>query len=194
MLAPSMPGTLLNFDGVAFPGVVCNCAPPDTNGEVGATQFVQIVNEGYQVFNKTTGASVLGPASISSIWTGFGGVCETNGHGDPVLLYDQLPNRWLVSQFAGVSVPTDQCVAVSTTSDATGSYNRYGFHLGSNFFDYEKISVWPDAYYMAANIFNSSGTAYLGPQAYAMDRTKMLAGTPATIITMPVLGSSFPPM
>src|SRR5215208_4183685 len=61
--APSMPGTTLNFDGIPFPGVSCNCAPPDTNGEVGATQYVQMVNEAYQVFDKTTGASVLGPAS-----------------------------------------------------------------------------------------------------------------------------------
>ena len=69
-----MPPPILNFDGVPFPGVVCSCAPPDTNGAVGATQYVQIVNEGYQVFNKTTGASVLGPISIASIWTTFGGL------------------------------------------------------------------------------------------------------------------------
>src|ERR1041384_110020 len=80
-LAPTanMPGTTLNFDGVPFPGVACNCAPPDTNGEVGATQYVQIVNEGYQVFDKTSGASQLGPAGISTLWQGFGGVCETSG-------------------------------------------------------------------------------------------------------------------
>ena len=67
---------------------------------MGATQYVQIVNEGYQVFDKTTGTSVLGPASIASIWTGFGGVCQTAGQGDPVVLYDQIANRWLISQFA----------------------------------------------------------------------------------------------
>ena len=64
---------------------------------------MQMVNEGYQVFNKTTGASVLGPNGISSIWSGFGGVCENDGDGDPVVLYDQLANRWLISQFAGAS-------------------------------------------------------------------------------------------
>jgi len=193
-LAPSIPAPILNFAGIAYPGVGCFCAPPDTNGEVGATQYVQTVNRAYQVFDKATGASVLGPLDIEAIFTGFGGVCQTTGFGDPIVLYDQLANRWIVSQFAGTSIPTDECIAVSTTSDATGTYNRYGFHIGSNFFDYEKISVWPDAYYMSANIFNSSGTAYLGPQAYAMDRTKMLAGQPATIITMPILGPSFPPM
>jgi hypothetical protein len=183
MLAPSIPAPILNFDGIPFPGVGCSCAPPDTNGEVGATQFVQMVNEGYQVFDKATGASVLGPASITSLWSGFGGVCQTSGFGDPVVLYDQLANRWVITQFAGGgSIPTDECVAVSTTSDATGTYNRYGFHLGSNFFDYPKLGVWPDAYYMSMNVFNSSGTSFLGPQPFALDRTAMLAGSPATFI------------
>jgi hypothetical protein len=190
VMSVAMPSASLNFDGLPFPGVGCNCAPPDTNGEVGATQYVQIVNEGYQVFNKTTGASQLGPAGISSLWGGFGGVCQNNGNGDPVVLYDQIANRWIISQFAGVSVPTDECIAVSTTSDATGSYNRYDFHLGSNFFDYPHLSVWPDAYYMSMNVFNSSGTSFLGPQPFAFDRTKMLLGLPATFITTGITGGS----
>src|ERR1044071_7937561 len=56
LMAANMPATVLSFNGIGFPGVACNCAPPDTNGEVGATQYVQMVNEGYQVFNKSTGA------------------------------------------------------------------------------------------------------------------------------------------
>src|SRR5438552_17432969 len=185
MVAPNVPSPLLNFDGIPFPGVGCNCAPPDTNGAVGKTQYVQIVNEGYQVFDKATGNSVLGPNSISSVWTGFGGVCETSGSGDPVMLYDHLADRWVITQFAGASGGpiTDECVAVSTTADATGTYNRYGFHLGSNFFDYPKLSVWPDAYYMSMNVFNAAGTVFLGPQPYAMDRAAMLSGAAAALIT-----------
>ncbi len=182
-LALNIPATGLNFDGIPFPGVGCSCAPPDPNGEIGSTQYVQMVNEAYQVFNKTTGASILGPVAITSIWSGFGGVCQTNGNGDPVVLYDQLAGRWVITQFAGTSVPTDECVAVSTTSDATGSYFRYAFHLGSNFFDYPKLSVWPDAYYMSMNVFNSAGTSFLGPQPFAFDRTKMLSGQPATFVS-----------
>ena len=193
-LAPSIPAPILNFAGIPYPGVGCSCAPPDTDGEVGATQYVQIVNEGFQVFDKSTGSSLLGPNSIASVWSGFGGVCQSNGDGDPVMLYDQLANRWIISQFAGTSVPTDECVAVSTTSDATGTWYRYGFHLGTNFFDYPKLSVWPDAYYMSMNVFNSGGTSFLGPQAFAMDRTNMLLGNAATVIAMPILGASFPPM
>src|SRR5262249_16653291 len=118
----------------------------------------------------------------------------TTGDGDPVVLYDQLANRWVISQFAGSPVPTDECIAVSTTNDATGSWNRYAFHLGSNFFDYPHLGVWPDAYYMSMNVFNSAGTAYLGPQPFALNRSAMLTGAPASFVS-PVgpLGSSVPP-
>jgi hypothetical protein len=183
LAAAAMPSPILNFNGIPFPGVACNCAPPDTNGEVGLTQYVQIVNEGYQVFNKSTGASVLGPVGITTIWSGFGGVCQNAGDGDPVVLYDQLADRWVVTQFAGSSVPTDECIAVSTTSDATGSYFRYGFHLGTSFFDYPHLGVWPDGYYMAMDVYNTAGTTRLGPQPFVFNRAAMLTGATATFIT-----------
>ena len=88
------------------------------------------------------------------------------------------------SSNGGVTI-TDECVAVSTTGDATGSWNRYGYHLGAENFDYPKLSVWPDAYYMSMNLFNSDGTGYLGPQAFAFDRSKMLVGDPTATIQTP---------
>ena len=157
---------------------------------MGATQYVQIVNEGYQVFNKTTGASILGPTAITAIWSGFGGLCQTSGSGDPVVLYDHLANRWLISQFAGGTNKTDECIAISTTSDATGTYNRYGFHLGTNFFDYPHIGVWPDGYYQSDNVFNGS---LLGPQAFAFDRAKMLTGVAATFVSPGITGGPSEP-
>ena len=64
---------------------------------------------------------------------GFGGICETTGEGDGIIFYDHFANRWLVSQFAGTGNPSDECVAISTSADATGSYYRYDFQLGSNY-------------------------------------------------------------
>ena len=173
-------------------GVGGNSVPPNTNGAVGLTQYVQTVNEAYEVFDKATGASILGPASISSLWSGFGGVCQTNGTGDPVVLYDELANRWLISQFAGSGAPTDECVAISTSADATGTYRRYAFHLGSNFFDRPRLGVWPDGYYMSVNVFNSGGL-FLGPQAFAFDRAAMLAGAVATFLTPGITGGASEP-
>ncbi|HEX2550021.1 MAG TPA: hypothetical protein VHK64_00380, partial [Nocardioidaceae bacterium] len=182
----SMPSPGLNFDGIAFPGVTCNCAPPDTNGEVGDTQYVQIVNQGFQVFDKTSGSAVTPALGIGTLWAGFGGACELHGFGDPVVLYDQIAGRWVITQFAsatGGTPITDECIAVSQTSNAAGSYFRYGYHLGSDFFDYPHFGVWPDAYYMSMNVFNSSGTAFLGPQPFAFNRSAMLSGSPGTFIT-----------
>ena len=191
LLGSIIPG--LNFDGIPFAGSNCNCAPPDTDGYVGATQYVQIVNGGSQVFDKVTGNSVLGPLPIEHVWMGFGGLCESGGFGDPIVLYDKMANRWLISQFAGpTSFPTRECIAVSQTSDATGSYNRYDFDLtpfGINFYDYPKLGSWPDAYYMSMNVFNSSGTAFLGVEPFAFDRTQMLSGLPATVISPGLVGA-----
>ena len=191
---PAIPSPILQWAGIPFPGVGCNCAPPDTNGEVGKTQYVQMVNAGLQVFDKLTGTSVFGPVAISSIWSGFGGACQFGGGGDPVVIYDQLADRWIISQFAtpsGASVPQDECIAISQTGDATGAWYRYGFHLTSNFLDYPKLGVWPDGYYMAANIFNTAGTMFLGPQPVVFDRVKMMVGDPtATSQTVGIIGGS----
>src|SRR5437667_12167101 len=86
-LTVNIPGPILNFDGISADGV----APPDTNGYVGLTQYVQIVNFEYEVFNMFTGTSILGPLRISSIWSGFGGVGHHNDR-DPIGLYHKLAN------------------------------------------------------------------------------------------------------
>src|SRR6266550_766049 len=125
---PPVAATLgLNFEGLGLGqyGFVLQAAPPDTNGVVGATQYVQWVNLEFAVFNKNTGALVAGPTFGNAIWAGFGGACQTNNSGDPIVQYDKIANRWILTQFAVNAAPFLQCVAVSTTSDATGSYTRY---------------------------------------------------------------------
>jgi hypothetical protein len=187
LLAPT-PG--LNFEGLGtgIPNFLIAGAPPDTNGAVGLTQYVQWVNTSFAVFDKTTGAITLGPVVGNSLWQGFGGNCETNNDGDPIVLYDKLADRWVFSQFSvqnpnppfGLG-PFLQCVAVSTTSDATGTYNRYAFQY-SAFDDYPKMGVWPDAYYVTFNMFTPPSLTFAGSDACAYDRNAMLAGQAATQI------------
>jgi hypothetical protein len=181
-LVAATPG--LNFAGVGNGdyGFAPNAAPPDTNGAVGATQYVQWVNESFAVFDKTTGAIAPGfPKTGNTLWAGFPGNCGTRNDGDPIVQYDKAAGRWIMTQF---SVPTggpyEQCVAVSTTSDATGSYYRYSFSYGTTQFnDYPKLGVWPDGYYITFNIFNNAQT-FAGAKLCAYDRSAMLAGLPAT--------------
>jgi hypothetical protein len=175
------PNFSVEFDGAGVgDAFFCNCMPPDNDGAPGTTQYVQYINLEYQVFDKA-GNTVLGPLSGNAFWSGFGGSCQTDNSGDPIIRFDAAAQRWVVSQFAiNGSAPDFECVAVSTTADATGSYNRYAFPF-NNFPDYPKMSVWPDAYYFTFNNFNISGTAFVGANVCAADRTKMLAGSAATI-------------
>ncbi|MGE5376790.1 MAG: hypothetical protein ACM3XO_17175 [Bacteroidota bacterium] len=173
----------LNIAGVGQGdyGFTDQYAPPDTNGAVGATQYVQWVNTYFAVFDKTTGAIAAGfPKAGNSIWAGFGGGCQTNNDGDPIVQYDKLANRWILTQFSVSTTPYLQCVAVSTTPDATGSYYRYAFSYGTTQFnDYPKMGVWPDGYYISYNIFNN-GQTFAGSKVCAFDRNAMLAGAAAT--------------
>src|SRR3984893_14396594 len=177
---PPTPPVLQSFEGLGNGqyGFSVTGAPPDTNGTVGATQYVQWVNTSFAVFNKPTGPLISGPTAGNTLWSGFGGGCQSNNDGDPVVLYDKLAQRWVFSQFSVTTTPYLQCIAVSTTSDATGTYNRYSFQYTA-FDDYPKMGVWPDAYYETFNMF-AGGTTFSGADACAYNRSAMLAGTTAT--------------
>ncbi|HXB21665.1 MAG TPA: hypothetical protein VNV88_09800, partial [Candidatus Solibacter sp.] len=189
-VAFSAPAQLAPTAGLAFDGLgnlangfTVHAAPPDTNGAVGLTQYVQWVNSSFAIFDKANGALIAGPTAGNLLWANFdGGPCETTNRGDPIVTYDKMANRWVMSQFAFTSTTTApflQCVAVSTTADAMGSYNRYSFTY-SNFDDYPKMGVWPDAYYVTFNMFN--GNTFVGADACAYDRNAMLNGQAATQI------------
>lgn len=151
-------------------------APPDTSGAVGDTQYVQFVNESFAVFNKTTGKIELGPVLGKMLWRSLGGNCADNNDGDPVVQFDKIARRWVLSQFS-VNNGFSQCVAVSTTSDATGTYHLYEFTYPA-FNDYPKMGVWPDGYYISFNIYNDQDR-FIGSRACVYEREKMLKGSPA---------------
>lgn len=178
-MTPGTPAASSSFEGLGQGqyGFSVQYAPPDTNGTVGATQYVQWVNVSFAVFNKSTGALVAGPTAGNTLWAGFGGGCQNNNDGDPIVLYDKAAQRWVFSQFSVSSTPYLQCIAVSTTSDATGSYYRYSFQY-NRFDDYPKMGVWPDAYYETFNMFN--GNNFVGADACAYNRAAMLTGGAAT--------------
>jgi hypothetical protein len=184
-LVNTTPG--LNFSGLGKGFVGPNgtysvqFAPPDTNAAVGATQVVEVVNLSYAVFDKTTGTAVAGPITLNNLWTGVDSSCSTfTNLSDPVVLYDQIAGRWVI-ELITTSSPYKFCWAVSTSSDATGTYNAYAFVDTAGLPDYSKIGIWPDAYYLSTRQFNASLTAFLGPKACAADRTSMIAGLAATM-------------
>ncbi|NOX45772.1 MAG: PKD domain-containing protein [Chlorobi bacterium] len=177
----SVMAPIVNVDGANNGDNASGVAPPDTQGDVGPNHYVQMVNNVTEIFDKS-GTSIWGPQPSSVFWNGFNGSWTGTNDGDPIVLYDQQADRWLVSQFAVNTTDGTQweLIAISTTGNPTGTYARYAFQF-TDMPDYPKIGIWPDGYYMAANRFTVSGGNYNGTYAAVFDRTAMLAGNSATM-------------
>ncbi len=163
------------FGGIVQDGYI----PPDPNIAVGPNHIVQLVNSEIAVFTKS-GTMELGyPKKLSSLWSALGGGCATNNAGDPIVQYDRLADRWLITQLGSLQSPYSECFAVSQTGDPTGAYNLYSYSFGSNLNDYPKFGVWPttsnSAYLGTYNLF-ANGSTFAGADLCAYDRQAMLSG------------------
>src|SRR4029453_9124271 len=173
--APTIPAPLLTFEGLSnqdnFNIFGFRVTPPDPNGEVGPNHYVEIINLVFGVYDKA-GNLLLGPIDTGSLWAGFPIEDCTDPSGDPVVVYDQLEDRWLLSQFTTRGfdengdfngLPFYNCVAVSQTGDPTGAYFRYAFITSqegstSTFFpDYPKYGNWRDSYALTTPDSGSEG-------------------------------------
>lgn len=194
--SPNATGVSFDGVGVGLSNFTPNSNPPDTVGQVGPTQYVQFVNTSLAVFDKNTGALLMGPLLGNQLFQALGGQCAIHNDGDPVVNYDILSGRWVISQFL-IGGPagsfSHQCIAVSQTQDATGAYYLYDFVTDpNNFIDYEKVAVWPDGYYMSGHVFNAAGTSFLMGRMYSFERSQMLIGAPARMVSanMPTVAGS----
>ncbi len=185
---PTIPAPLLTFEGLSnqdnFNVFGFRVNPPDPNGEVGPNNYVEIINLVFGVYDKA-GNLLAGPIDTGSLWAGFAIPDCTDPSGDPVVLYDQLEDRWLLSQFttSGLNDPTKpfwNCVAISTTGDPAGTYYRYAFETTSDgifyFPDYPKYGLWRNSYILTTREFGP--TVEYGIGVYALERDKMLEGDP----------------
>ena len=180
LLPAAIPSTQQNFEGLSnqdnFNIFGFRVNPPDPDGEVGPSNYVEMVNLTFAVFDKA-GNRLLGPVDTGTLWSGFAVPDCTDPSGDPVVLYDQITDRWILSQFttSGLDDPSKpfwNCVAVSTTSDPTGSYYRYAFETKNfQFFpDYPKYGNWTDAYVLTTREFGP--TVEYGIGVYALEKNR----------------------
>ncbi len=165
---PPLKAAIVSFDGQSSPYF-----PPDDNGTAGPNHYMQTINSVYAIYSKT-GALVAGPSNLNLL---FGNVTgATCNDGDPIMLYDEQADRWLVVEFSICGANDYMLVAVSQTNDPTGSWHRYSFDV-DDMPDYEKIGIWQDGYYMATN--NSAAGK---KDIYVMERNKMLSGLTAQMV------------
>lgn len=178
-----------NFAGVTNLNGV---APPDTDGDVSDNYYFQMINLSFAIYDKN-GNLLMGPFDNQTIWEGFddGQPYDNANDGDPIVLYDEYSDRWLVSQFA-VNTSNNsyyELVAISTTNDPTGSYYRYAFEF-TNMPDYPKFGIWADGYYLAVNQFANAAT-WAGGGISILDRDAMINGDPTATMVFFNLGTSY---
>jgi hypothetical protein len=178
--ALQIPATNANFEGLSnqdnFNIFGFRVNPPDSVGAVGPNHYVEMINLVFGVYSKT-GTLLLGPVDTGTLWADFAVPDCTDPSGDPVVLYDQFADRWLLTQFTTRGPIYYDCVAISTTGDPTGSYYRYAFSTGVNFPDYPKYGVWTDSYVITTREFGP--TIEYGIGVYGLEKNKMINGQPA---------------
>jgi len=172
---PSAPAPDFTFDGLDFANWGAG-HPPDTNGDVGPTYYIQTVNTSIGVYDKSSGSRVAAFTFDTFMSQGnFGNLCDTDNFGDPVVLYDSFEDRWVISDFAfqldgsnNVINPPGafQCIAVSQTGDpVSGGWNFYSINTAGGLGDYPKLGIWPDGIYMSVNMFGyTAGAAFQNPR------------------------------
>jgi hypothetical protein len=189
-VAATIAGTVANFEGLSnqdnFNIFGFRVNPPDPNGEVGPNHYVEMINLVFGVYDKS-GNLLLGPVDTGTMWAGFAVPDCTDPSGDPIVLYDQLADRWLLSQFTTAGPTYYDCVAISTTADPTGSYYRYAFSTGLNFPDYPKYGVWTDSYVITTREFGP--TVEYGIGVYGLEKNKMINGQPARAVSFFIDGN-----
>jgi hypothetical protein len=177
---PLMPETLMNFAGMNFSQHGAGW-PPDTCGDVGINHYVQAVNVSIGIFDKSTGA-MHSATTFDDFFEGpsvAGTPCDENNNGDPIVLYDQYEQRWIIFDFAwiGTSNGSWYSIAASKTSDPTGDWWVYAFHADNTLLnDYPKGGVWPDGIYITANMFQFSG-GFQHAKVWAFKKPDIYNGT-----------------
>jgi hypothetical protein len=187
--APAPP-PIMNFDGLDNVNWGAG-HPPDTNGDVGPTYYIQTINTSIGIYRKSDGVSVAAFTFDTFMSQGnFGNLCDTNNFGDPVVLYDSFEDRWIITDFAFtldgssnvINPPGNfQCVAASMTGDpVSGGWNFYSINTAGGLGDYPKLGIWPDGLYMSVNMFDyAAAGSFQGSREYAFNKAQMYAGEPS---------------
>jgi len=182
--ADAIPGPSANFAGLDLNTWGAGW-PPDTNGDIGPNHYIQTVNTSIGIYSRT--GTQLAAFTFDSFFSGTGTPCDNDNTGDPIVLYDDVSGRWIITDFAWSNLdngPYYECIAVSKTADpVSGGWWLYGLLAHTSFLnDYPKLGVWHDGIYMTANLFdcffNCGFASYEGVRIWALNRDDMIAGQP----------------
>lgn len=165
---------------ISFDAVSSRSTPTDPTGVAGPNHYLNAWNSAFSIFDKS-GNQIVSPASLASL----GGEFTNETLGDPIVVYDEFADRYLISQFS--DTPESFLVAISRGPDPTSDgWFTYRFSTNGALPDYPKISVWSDGYYVTTN--KNTNTASTSQVIYVFERDKMLVGETAKVMSFPLPG------
>ncbi len=165
---------------LSFDAAVSRSTPTDPTGAAGPNHYVNGWNSAFSIFDKG-GNRLVPPSSLASI----GGEFTNETLGDPIVLYDEFADRFLITQFS--DTPESFLVAVSRgPNPINDGWYTYRFTTNGALPDYPKISVWRDGYYVTTN--KNSRTAETSQVVYVFERDRMLVGETAQVVGFPLPG------
>ncbi len=181
-----------NFAGLSLldtnPLVGGNYAPPDTDGAIGINHFVEFINGGYAVYNRS-GVLQAPAISDSSFWLNAGAPAAlvNQGLSDTRIKFDPASQRWFAAEItlgttASGNANNSVLLAVSKDANPLNGWTSTNFNVAgtTRFNDYPTLSVDANAVYVGSNDFNPAGTAYIGATLTSVPKSSLLTPTPTT--------------
>jgi hypothetical protein len=197
----------LSFDGATLTDT--GAFPPDSMGTVGPTQYVVFVNGRIRSFTKAGVADGVINADpdifFGPVMTPLGGGVVLNFTSDPQVRYDRFSNRWFMSiievpcltSTCSTTAPNRWMLAVSDaasngTITAATNWTLFQFQAdpGTNFCDYPSLGIDVNALYVGCNMFNNTGTSFVGTNGYVIPKVSVLGAGPMLVTMFPNIGTN----
>ena len=154
--------------------------PPDPVGDVGPNHYVQMVNTLVGIYGKT-GTLLVPFFAIHDLFDTIGPPCALTDDGDPIVVYDPLADRWLLSQLCGETTSGARAPADRRLDDGRPDRDVFRLRLRPAERQVQRLSAFRR---LAGRLLHDQqpvpddGDVFAGGGAYAFDRAKMLAGDP----------------
>jgi hypothetical protein len=175
--APAIVG-VLNFAGQSGGTASTNVSPPDNEGAIGLTRYIQTINESVAIINRTTKATI-GSGTLNQL----AGNASTVNSFDPQIIWDPTTNRFYYAMDSIFS-STDNRLAfgfskTASPSNVTTDWCHYYFKYGTPFPDYPKLG-------------DSRFFMLIGVNVFANNSTGGFVGSDIVAISKPAAGSTCP--
>ena len=173
-----------NFAGTMDNGTTI---PPDTHGAVGPNHVAEMLNTGFQVFDRS-GAVVLPQITLQAFWSALGTAPgqPASRLTDPRIAFDQYADRW-VTVTDGNPRRSDgtnnawMLVGISDSNDPTGTWNLYAIRANiavthpNDWADYTSLGLDPNNVVVTSRIFTQAG-AFVHADAWVVNKATLIAG------------------